>query len=319
VLGGEEVVQGDLTDFTRTLPTGCDLVNGYGPTECTIALQHRTRPSDRGRPSIPIGHPVGHVDVTLADAAGQPAEVFGEIVLRGPYVAPGYHERPDDNRRSFGTDDAGGWFYRTGDLAYRLPDGALVFRGRRDQQVKIRGQRVEPAEAESLLRAHPTVDRAAVIADQRDGGRVELVAYVTSPTPMPAVPDELLAYLARHLPAHLVPGHVIVVDNFPVGPTGKLDRTRLPVPSRRPPGPADDEPRTQLEKAVAALWREVLGLDSVGVRDNFVNLGGDSAQVMTLLARLGGHGIELSLLDFLTDPTIERIVQHRTPTLSEGT
>lgn len=326
VLGGEEATHSDLRDFARALPSGCVLVNGYGPTECTMALQHLVRPSDKWRPTVPIGHPVEGVDAYLVDDRGQVTEVLGELVLRSRHVAAGYWNRPEDTERAFGTEPAGTdpegtepkgthpdgtACYRTGDVAYRLPDGAFLFRGRKDHQVKIRGHRVEPAEAEALLRAHPTVGKAAVVVDQRGECGPQLVGYVTSPAPMPADPDELVAYLGRHLPDYLVPSHVMVLDALPVGPTGKLDRSRLPAPVERSPVAAGDRPQTPLEQAIAGVWCEILGRESVGLRDNFVSLGGDSLQIMTLLGRLGDHGIDMSLLEFLTAPTIEAIVKHQ--------
>jgi amino acid adenylation domain-containing protein len=311
VLGGEEATGGDLRDFARLFPAGCALVNGLGPTECTMALQYKAQASDRERPTLPVGYPVEGADAELFDEEGQPTEVFGELVVRSPHVAAGYWNQPELTVRAFGTSAGAAQCYRTGDLAYRLADGALVFRGRKDRQVKIRGHRVEPAEAETLLRAHPTVGQAAVVVDQRPGRAPRLIGYVTSPAPMPASPDELLGYLRRQLPDYLVPARLVVLDALPVGPTGKLDRARLPAPVDGPAPALDDAPHTPLERAIAAVWGELLGLETVGVRDSFISLGGDSMQVMTLLERLRDYGIVLSLWDFLASPTIEWVLKYQ--------
>jgi acyl-CoA synthetase (AMP-forming)/AMP-acid ligase II/aryl carrier-like protein len=297
VLGGEETTQADLADF------------GLGPTECTIALQYLVDPAADRLPSVPVGHPVDGVTVDLVDTSGRRTEVFGEVVLRSEQVALGYWNQPERTAEVFGTDPDGSRFYRTGDLARRLPDGRLVFCGRRDQQVKIRGYRVEPAEAETLLRAHPTVRRAAVVVDRHPENGARLVGYVTSPGALNADPEELLGYLGRQLPSYAVPDRVMVLDRLPIGPTGKLDRARLPTPPE-PAKEAGNVPRTDLEQALARIWCDVLGRESAGLRDNFLASGGDSLRVMELLARISEElGAEVSLVVFLGSPTVETLVK----------
>jgi amino acid adenylation domain-containing protein len=310
VLGGEEVTRADVQAFHRHFRADCSLVNGLGPTECTVALQYLVRPADAGRSSIPVGYPVEDVQVDLVDATGRPTEVFGEIVIRSDQVARGYWNAPERTAAAFGHGPDGKPFYRTGDLARRLPGGALVFCGRKDQVVKIRGHRVEPAEAETLLRGHPTVAQAAVIIDQRAGRRARLVGYVTSATPVPADPDELADYLRRQLPEHAVPAQLAVIDEIPVGPTGKLDRVRLPAPPEGDLDAAGPAPHTPAEVTVARIWCEILRRERVGLRLSFLATGADSLQIMELLARLENEfGIRIPLQDFLRAPTVESLAR----------
>ncbi|MCD9194311.1 AMP-binding protein [Streptomyces albireticuli] len=308
VLGGEEATGADAASFRSVFPSPCVLVNGLGPTECTLALQHLVRPGDALRASLPVGLPVEGVDALLTDGSGRPTEVFGELVLRGTAVARGYWQDPGRTAAAFTADTDGTPLYRTGDLARRLPDGSLVFCGRRDQRVKIRGQWADPAEVEKLLRVHPTVGQAAVVTDRQPSHGPRMVAYVTSPTFLPPDEDELLGYLGRQLPDHAVPARVVVLDSLPVGLTGKLDRSRLPAPPEAGPGP--EAPRTGTEEEVARIWCEVLGLQAVGLREHFVGTGGDSMHLMEMLARIEDElGADVMVGDFLASPTVESLAR----------
>jgi amino acid adenylation domain-containing protein len=308
VLGGEEVTGDDLAAFYRCFPTHASLVNGYGPTECTLALQHLASRSDVARPSVPIGRPVEGIEAQLIDDEGRMAEQHGELVLRGRQLAVGYLDEIQSSG-AFGVDPDGVPVYRTGDLARKLPDGTLLFAGRRDRQLKIRGQRVEPGEVEALLRMHPTVGQAVVVGRRRVERNPLLIGYVTSATPLPADPGELVSYLQRHLPAYSVPARIVVLAELPVGTTGKVDVARLPAPQDDLPA-AGAAARTPLEQAVARIWCAVLGIASAGVEDNFVMSGGDSLQVLSLLSAVQGEfGIDLTLQGFLADPTIRWLAQ----------
>jgi len=308
VLGGEEMTGADVAGVASHF-AGAELINGFGPSECTVALHHRVESADTERASVPIGYPVEGIDVCLVDADGRPAALFGEVVLAGEGVALGYWDQPELTARAFGTRADGVRFYRTGDLARRRPDGKLVFCGRRDQQIKIRGYRVEPAEAEVTLRAHPTVRHAAVVAVPDGPLGPRLIGYVTSPGPLNAVPEELLGYLRRMLPDYAVPARIVVVPRLPVGPTGKLDRSLLPAPSEEEVD-ADDLPRTEWEQRLAALWCEVLARRTAGLRDHFFAGGGDSIRVMKLLARVNAEcRVRVSMPAFLAEPTLGTLVR----------
>ncbi|UQI46111.1 amino acid adenylation domain-containing protein [Streptomyces sp. HU2014] len=308
VLGGEEATGADAAAFRAAFPAHSRLVNGLGPTECTLALQHLVEPADALRAALPVGRPVEGVEVLLTDTTGRPTEVFGELVLRGARVARGYWRDPERTAAAFTTDADGTPSYRTGDLARRLPDGNLVFCGRRDQRVKIRGQWADPAEVEKLLRVHPTVGQAAVVVDRHPLHGTRLLGYVTSPTFLPPDENELLGYLGRQLPDHAVPARVVVLDSLPVGLTGKLDRSRLPAPAE--PAPGQETPRTATEEAVSRIWCEVIGLASVGLREHFVGTGGDSMHLMEMLGRIGDElGADIMPGDFLASPTVETLAR----------
>lgn len=306
-LGGEEVVRGDVIDFGKHFTGECRLVSLYGPSECSVALQHIVSPEDADRAGVPIGRPVEGVAVDLVDAAGRPTEVYGEIALRSPHVALGYWHRPELTERAFGTGRDGVPYYRTGDLARRLPDGRLVFVGRKDRQVKIRGHRVEPGEAETFLRAHPTVGEAAVVLDT-DAEVPRLVAYLTQEGPLEPDHLELSAFLRTRLPDYMIPSAYMVLDRLPRGLTGKLDRAKLPKLAPAAP-PIYLPPSTELERVVAEVWAQVLDRE-VGLGQNFFDLGGHSlavARVRGLLERR--LGIELAMTDLFAAPTVDGLAK----------
>ncbi|MFI9502943.1 condensation domain-containing protein [Nocardia sp. NPDC052566] len=302
-LGGEEVVRGDILDFGRHFGPACRLVSLYGPSECSVALQHLVDPADAERAGVPIGHPVAGIAAELVDESGRRTEVYGELALRSPHVAVGYWHRPELTDAVFGTGPDGERYYRTGDLARRLPDGRLVFAGRKDRQVKIRGHRVEPGEAETVLRDHPSVAEAAVVLDPA-ATPPRLVAYLTQEGPLAPDQVELTAFLRTRLPDYMIPSAYLVLDALPRGLTGKLDRAKLP-PIAVPEAAVFTPPRTELERVVAEVWAEVLDRP-VGLGQNFFDLGGHSlavARVRGLLERR--LGIALAMTDLFAAPTVD--------------
>ncbi len=305
VLGGEEVTPNDLRAVFRRFPEGCTLVNGLGPTECTIALQHMVTAADLAGHAIPVGHPVEGVGVRLLDVDGRPAEVFGEVEITSEHLALGYWNQPESAASAFDRHPGGMRRYRTGDLARRRSDGALVFCGRKDRQVKIRGHRVEPAEVEADLRAHPSVAQSAVVVERSVEPR--LIGYVTSATGQPAEEQELAGYLGRQLPDYAVPARIVPLDALPLGPTGKLDRARLPPPEEV--AAVDDAAWSPVERRVASIWCEILGLSRIGRQATFLASGGDSVRLLAMLSRVRAEfGVKIELMDFLTAPTIATIV-----------
>ncbi|HEX8275250.1 MAG TPA: amino acid adenylation domain-containing protein [Longimicrobiaceae bacterium] len=315
VLGGEEAQRRDWEAFRRHFPRGAVLVNGLGPTESTLALQayldHETGP--RGA-TLPVGHPVRDTDVLLVNAAGEQPAAYGagEIVVRGPHLALGYWGRPEQTAAAFGPDPAGGpeRAYRTGDLGRRLPDGGLEFLGRRDFQVKVRGVRVEPGEAEAALRAHPAV-REVVVAPRGDAaGGPRLVAWLVPARPggLPAA-AELRAWARERLPEHAVPAAFVAVDALPLTSTGKTDRLALPDPE---PGEARGHtaPRGPAEELLAGIWAEVLGVERVGVHDDFFDLGGHSLLATRVVARIrAALGAEVPLRTLFEAPTVAELAE----------
>jgi amino acid adenylation domain-containing protein len=305
-LGGEEVTGKDAAGVSRYFP-GAKLLNGFGATECTIALQHVSDSSDARGSTVPLGRAVPGIEARLIDPMGEPAEVFGELILAGKTIALGYWNQPGLTASAFGTGPDGTRYYRTGDLARRRPDGNLIFCGRIDFRVKIRGHRVEPAEAETVLLNHPSVQQAAVVPDNGDERGPRLIGYAACPGPLGASPAELIEYLRQFLPDFAVPTTIVVLEELPIGPTGKLNRSLLPVPAGEEP---DHEgiPRRALEHRLAELWCRVLRRKAVGVRDNFFASGGDSLQVMELLDAINDEfGVIVPLRAFLSSPTLETL------------
>ncbi|HYH80303.1 MAG TPA: amino acid adenylation domain-containing protein [Longimicrobium sp.] len=277
---------------------GARLLNAYGPTEGVVTATAFEVPdgyqAERGR--VPIGRPLPGRVARVLDAALRPAGVGvpGELCLGGPALAQGYLGLPAATAERFVPDphgdSPGARLYRTGDRARWLPDGTLEFLGRADQQVKVRGFRVEPGEVEAALAAHPAVRRAA--ADARDdGGHRRLVAWVEAEGVDGAA---LRGWLAGRLPEHMVPSSVVVLPALPLTPTGKVDRRALPAPpaaaSPAPPAP----PRSHAEAVLARIWAEVLGRGEVGVHDSFFELGGDSILSIRVIARAAQEGVRIT-------------------------
>lgn len=303
VLGGEELDADDVRRLASRFPDAA-VVNGLGPSECTLALQHRVVPDDECASSVPVGQPVAGVDVELVDETGRQSDISGELVFVTDRVAAGYWNLPELTAASFWTGPDGRRRYRTGDLAWRRSDGAFVFVGRRDRQVKIRGYRVEMGQVESVLRTHPTVAQAAVTVDY-SGPSPRLIAYATPATAFALSSTELLAFLARQLPAYEVPAAVVAIDAMPLGPTGKLDRAHLPaVPDAAPQA----EPCSDAELRVVAVWQDVLSSNHVSVEADFLSNGGDSLQMLAMLAEVEKRlWVRIELPDFLARPTVATI------------
>ncbi|HEX4489808.1 MAG TPA: amino acid adenylation domain-containing protein [Acidimicrobiia bacterium] len=311
-VGGDVLSPAHAKEALRLLPD-LRLVNGYGPTEATTdAVCHDVRPFDAEGATIPIGRPIANTDVYIVDAHDQPVPVgvVGELLIGGAGLARGYLHRPELTAERFVPHpfraDPGARVYRTGDRARFRVDGTIEFVGRVDAQVKIRGFRVEPGEVEALLLEHPAVSAAAVVAtDGAEARGRRLIAYVVADG---TSARELRDHLRERVPAHLVPATVVPVDGLPMTSTGKLDRGALPAVIDLTDGVTDDDSMTPVERAQAAIWCEVLGLERVGIDDNFFALGGDSLLAAVLFARTArqtGRDIPLALM--FASPTIREI------------
>ncbi|MFF0522326.1 non-ribosomal peptide synthase/polyketide synthase [Actinomadura nitritigenes] len=274
-----------------------DLVvhNHYGPTETTVGAVTHAATSGSARTSIPIGTPLANTTAHVLDARLRPVPigVTGELFIGGAQLARGYHDRAVLTAQRFVPDPFacdGTRLYRTGDLVRRLPDGELEFLGRADHQVKVRGHRVEPGEAEAALASHPQVRAAVVVArDDGDNGTSDLVAYIvpTDPDRSPKA-DRLRDHLRERLPDPMVPARFVTLDSLPLTPSGKVDRAALPHPGTGRPEltAAYIEPATPTEHALADIWRLVLRLDRIGADDDFFELGGHSILATQLVARI---------------------------------
>ena len=309
LLGGEDVPP-PLAARTRALFPGAELWNCYGPTEATATASVGRLP----RPDrITIGRAVGNARLYVLDALGHPAPVGipGELCVGGDGVARGYLGRPALTAERFVPDAfspvPGARVYRTGDRARWTEDGELVWVGRIDHQVKVRGFRIEPGEVEAALHRHPAVRDAVVVAREDAPGERRLVAYV-APLPGAACDAAALREVARaHLPEYMVPAAFVVLDALPLTANGKVDRRALPAPeAAAAPGGEDGHapPRTPAEEALAAVWAEVLRVPRVGVHDDFFALGGDSILSIQIVSRARRAGFALSPRDLFEKPTV---------------
>jgi len=292
------------------------LVNGYGPTETTIysTSWERSESAD----VVPIGRPIANTRTYVLDGDLRPVAigVTGELYIAGHGVARGYVNRPDLTAERFLPepfgDRPGSRMYRTGDLVRYLPGGDLEFLGRVDHQVKVRGHRIELAEIEARLVAHPDVRDAVVVARADRAGDTWLVAYVTADSDPPR-PAPLRDFLAATLPTYMVPGAFVVLDAVPLNASGKVDRLALPAPERA--ALSQDgvvRPRTPLEERIVAVWSHVLGLEQVGVLDSFFDLGGDSIRAVTLVGALRATGLDVTVRDVFAHRTVAALAEELT-------
>jgi amino acid adenylation domain-containing protein len=316
-LCGGEVLSPDLAG--QLLPRLGSLWNMYGPTETTV--WSTIYQVEAIRPVIPIGRPIAHTQIYILDERLQlaPVGAVGELYIGGAGVGRGYLNRPELTAERFiphPFGPPGERLYRTGDLARYLPDGNILFHGRLDQQLKIRGFRLEPAEVEAALKQHPAVRQSVVTAAGDQAGQQRLVAYV-----LPGLSEEaarlptagqLRAFLLARLPEYMVPANFIFLDSLPLTAGGKIDRRALPSPDQSRPDPEAPfvPPQTSLEKEVAEIWAELLGLERVGLHDNFFTLGGHSLLAMQLLSRLrAAFGVDLPLQPLFETPTVAHLAR----------
>jgi amino acid adenylation domain-containing protein len=291
--GGDVLSPGALQRILDECPDTV-VVHEYGPTETTVFCSfQRFGEAQRQVGVQTLGDPMDNVRTYLLDERLRltPRGPIGDIYVAGTGVAREYLKRPGLTATRFVADPFGGpgaRMYRTGDLARWGAVGQLEFAGRADDQVKVRGFRVEPAEVEAVLARHPTVGQAAVVARQDQAGDKRLIGYVVPAGTGEADVGSLRDYAREHLPDYLVPSVFVVIGRLPLTPNGKLDRRALPPPSGidHECGQGYAAPRTRAEKAVARVWSQVLGAQRIGIRDSFFELGGDSYRALEALSRL---------------------------------
>jgi acyl carrier protein len=267
----------------------------------------------------PIGRPIPGTSVFILDQNLQPMPLgaAGELCIGGEGLARGYWNRPKLNAEKFIKNpfeqENGSCLYRTGDLVRVLSDGNLEYLGRRDQQIKYHGFRIEPNEIESELCNHPNVSDATVIAKSDKQRDTYLVAYV-----VPALKEEFLvsklrAFLKLSLPEYMIPSIFLSIDSIPLTPNGKLDRRALPEPDKQRPNLWSEYrmPRNIVEKAIAGIWQEVLNLEKVGIHDNFFDLGGHSLLLVQVHAKLKEKfKLDLSLIELFNYPTVSDLARY---------
>ncbi|MER7754871.1 amino acid adenylation domain-containing protein [Kitasatospora sp. NPDC097643] len=312
--GVESLPEIALHRMTQVLP-GLRICYGYGPTESTLYCTFYTDPQPLDRP-CPIGRPLGNTRLYLLDERLQPvpAGVTGELWTGGAGLAAGYLNRQDLTDERFLADPfvPGERIYRTGDLARRLPDGNAEFLGRRDDQVKLRGFRIEPREVEAALLAVPGVREAAVLADRDEAGELRLVAAVGRGGAEPRQPHEWRAALAERLPDYMIPAVFLELPALPLSRSGKLDRAELLRQARTavPQQVNTATPRDHVELALHRIWKRVLLRPAIGITDNFFEIGGTSISAIKVAAAVHEEfGDSLPIRDVIAHPTIETLAE----------
>jgi len=293
-------------------PDTCILVNGLGATECGIVRQYfvnKKTPIPEG--VVPIGYAVEDMEVLLLDESKKQvgANCVGEITVRSFFLSPGYWRRPELTETAFWANpkNGGELTYRTGDIGRMLPDSCLLYLGRKDFQVKIRGYRVELAEVETALLDLKNIQEAVVVDGDDSLGEKRLIAYLVCDTHLPVSVSRLRSSLSQKLPDYMIPATFVILDALPLTPNRKIDRRALPKPDNSRPEleNAFIPAHTPIEQTLSEIWSEVLNINSVGIHDKFLELGGNSLMAMQVIARvLKAFQVKLSPKFLFEAPTV---------------
>jgi amino acid adenylation domain-containing protein len=319
---GEELTPHYVKQFNSSIgeKTGTKLINLYGPTEATVDVSYFDCPAAGTPEKIPIGKPIDNTGLYVVDKylKLQPAGVPGELLISGEGLARGYLNRPELTAARFVnpfgslvngkiSDDR---FYKTGDLAKWLPDGNIEFLGRIDHQVKIRGVRIELGEIEHRLLDHPGIKEAVVICEDNNNGVNALYAYIVSDFELTAV--ELREYLSAFLPGYMIPSQFFRVEKIPLTPNGKIDREAMSsVKEIMKTGVEYAPPVGEVEEKITGVWKEILGLEDIGVNDNFFELGGNSLQIITISNKMKVIlGNDIPVVKIFSYPTIRALANY---------
>ena len=318
LFGGENVDPLWVREVLRNGPPR-RLLHVYGPTESTtFTTWHEVQEVAEGARTVPIGRPVANTQVYLLDGNLQPVPVGvpGELYIGGDGLAVGYWSDADLTRAKFVPDpfsgDSGSRLYRTGDLARYLPDGIIEFIGRRDHQVKLRGFRIELGEIEAVLGQHPGVGEAVVVVREERPGDRRLVGYVVGKGEVEPEGEELRQFLRDRLPEYMVPAVLVRLDDFPLTPSGKVDRSVLPAPQREQRSEEGEVlvPRDAVELRLTRMWEALLGVQPVGLQDDFFEVGGHSLLAVRLFAEIEQtFGKKLPVAILFREPTIEGLAE----------
>jgi amino acid adenylation domain-containing protein/non-ribosomal peptide synthase protein (TIGR01720 family) len=316
VFGGE-ACPWSLVEKIQTLAPDCIVLNHYGPTEATVgAIANRLSGEDAVPMSdtVPLGRPLANMRVYVLDKLLRPVPIGapGELHIGGAGLARGYINRADATAEKFipsPFSDDGERLYKTGDLARYLGDGRIEFLGRTDDQLKIRGFRIEPGEIEIALRNHAEITESVVVAREDNHADRRLVAYVVAREREKLSAGELRAFLSGRLPEYMTPSAFVFLDRLPLTRNGKVDRRALPAPD---PSRADGDkgfaaPGNQVEETLARIWSDVLGVERVGVHDNFFDLGGDSILSIQIIARANQAGLGLAPRQLFQHQTVAEL------------
>ncbi len=313
--GGDTVPRATLLGMREAFP-GAAIHEFYGPTEGTVFVTVRSySPEEELTGPVTIGRPMGHNRVYVLDRDGLPCPVgvVGELYIGGPQVTLGYLGLSGATSRHYVASrfDGGGRLYRSGDLAKWLPDGSLVFLGRNDRQLKVRGHRIEPGEVERALEGHSQVSRAVVSAPDLGGGP-QLIAHVVGKGDQGLDQGGLARHLGGILPDYMVPRRYVVLERLPLTANGKVDHGALPLPAG---SAAEDHrpPETETEKKLVQLWSRILNIEEecISVTSSFFNLGGDSIKAMRLFTEIkSDFGVDFSLKNLFEHATVKQIAQY---------
>jgi acyl-coenzyme A synthetase/AMP-(fatty) acid ligase/acyl carrier protein len=315
VLGGEAFTL-DLARTIADASDSLDIFNHYGPTETTVGVltHHFTANTPFTKSvTVPLGRPIGNVRLYVLDRSLDPVPVgvAGELFIGGAGVSRGYLNAPATTAEKFipdaFTDERGSRMYGTGDLVRYLSNGSVEFLGRVDDQIKIRGYRIEPVEVEEVLRQHEAIRSAFVTAHSENGSEKRLAAYVAVSPGFELTASELRDFAHDRLPDFMIPSLWVMLDELPLTPNGKVDRRALPAPDHVRPRDENTyvAPRNVDEEILAQLWSEILGVDTIGVNDNFFDLGGHSLLATQLVSRIRKKlDVEMPLRGVFEAPTI---------------
>ncbi len=311
LFGGERVSVGHVRKALAHIGPG-RLNHLYGPSESTVYTTYLPVDFvDESAVTVPIGRPISNTTVYIVDSQNKllPIGVAGELCVGGEGLVRGYNNRPELTAEKFVDHPfvPGERMYRTGDLAKWLPDGTIEYVGRTDDQVKIRGFRIELGEIEAQLQKVEGIRKTTVFARENASSEKQLCAYYEADRELPAA--ELKSVLSQELPAYMIPAYLIQLERLPLTTNGKVDRRSLPAPEESlQPGEGHTLPRTPLEASLAEIWKSVLGLEHIGVHDNFFDLGGHSLRATTLVSKVHQElNVELPLRDVFRYSTIEEM------------
>lgn len=323
IVGGEQLY-GESLAFWRKHAPATAIWNEYGPTETTVACcVYRVTGDTPSEGPIPFGRPIANTRIYLLDRYGEavPVGAAGEVYVAGDGVGLGYWRRPELTAERFVPDrfsqQPGALMYRTGDLARYLPDGNLLFLGRLDTQVKVRGFRIELEEIEAAIAEHPGVAQAAVLVREDSANSKSLLAYIVSAGDRCPSFEQLRDLLRKRLPEHMLPSALVVLEKFPLTPNGKIDRRALANTAGRELHATREyaAPRDETERSMCKLWAEVLAVERVGLDDNFFEMGGHSLLAARLFAKLDeqfGRTVPLGAL--FAAPTVRALAElYRAP------
>jgi amino acid adenylation domain-containing protein len=327
MIAGEPLFGNDIINWRQVNGTHVELVNLYGPSETTLAkLYYRVKDQTfTPKEMVPIGYPIPNTEVLIVkDGKLCQVDETGEIYIKTAYMTKGYYNAPGLNEVSFVpnplTKDHEDVVYKTGDQGRFMPDGGVRFEGRLDGQVKLYGNRVEIGEIEVVIRQYPLVWEAAVAARSDSYGNMRLVGYVVPESGNKPAVEALRRFLRERLPEYMVPAVFVTLEELPLTHNGKIDRGVLPEPGRTRPEmeQAYVSPATALEKMLTELWCRVLGLDTVGINDNFFDLGGTSVLAVHLVTLVQQElEIEMPVVKLFQYPNVSLMAKHLSQDQSE--